>query len=120
MKQLHGNGTTVAEVLFVGAYFVVYAFLVLVVDPEWLLWAGPILLGAFPTAAPKVTPAFDALEMLQSASFLVLPGLLALIFLVRTTREARRSSRSPAPTAAAGMEKRKAATHAAPEHREAA
>jgi hypothetical protein len=120
MKPLKGYGTTAAEVLFVGTYFVVYAFLLLVVDPEWLIWAGPITLGALPAAAPKVAPAFDALEILQSASFLILPGLLALIFLVRALREARRSSRSPVPGTAAEMGKRKAVTHSAPEHREAA
>ncbi|NJD63191.1 MAG: hypothetical protein FIA93_10805 [Deltaproteobacteria bacterium] len=118
MKHLEGKGYTAVEVLFIGGYFVVLAFLLLVADPEWLVWAGPITLGALPYAAPKAAPAFDALETLQSASFLSLPGLLALIFLVRLPGEARRSSRSAAPEAAA--EKRKVVTHAAPEPRKAA
>jgi hypothetical protein len=118
MKHPKGKGGTAAEVLFVGAFFVVYAFLLLVSDPEWLLWAGPITLGAFPYGVPKVAPAFDALEILQSASFLSLPGLLALIFLVRMPGEAPGSSRSTAPEPAA--EKGEEVTHAAPEHRKAA
>lgn len=118
MKHLKRKGGTVAEVLFLGVYFVVYAFLLLVSDPEWLLWAGPITLGAFPSAVPNVAPAFDSIEILQSASFLSLPGLLALIFLVRKPAKAHGSGRSTSPEPAA--EKIPAATHGSPEHREAA
>jgi hypothetical protein len=118
MKHPAEKGSTAAEVLFVGVYFVVYAFLLLVADPEWLIWAGPITLGAFPSAVPNVASAFDALEILQSASFLILPGLLALIFLVRKPVKALGSGSITAQEPAA--DKRKAVTRAAPEHREAA
>ena len=118
MKQLHGKGSGTAEYLFVGVYLAVYAVLLLVSDPEWVMWAGPITLGAFPVAAPKVFPVFEPMEIFQAASYMVLPGLLALIILVRTRSDARSSRRIPAPESSG--EKQQGRPHGIPEHREAA
>jgi hypothetical protein len=88
MKLFTGKGFATAEILFVGAYLAVYAFLLLVSDPEWLMWAGPVTLGAFPVTAPGVSLAFDPREIFQVASYSVLLGLLALIILARIRVEA--------------------------------
>jgi hypothetical protein len=119
MKPLKGKCGTAAEVLFVGTFFVVYAFILLVADPEWLVWAGPVALGAFPVkAAPVVLYAFDPLEALRSASFSVLPGLLALIVLVRIG--GRRRNSDIAELKETRMEGKRGVAHAASAHREAA
>jgi len=91
MKHLSGKGIAAAEYLFVGVYLAVYAFLLLVSDPEWLMWAGPVTLGAFPITAPAASFPFEPLEVLQAASYLALPGLLALAFLSGLRGKARRS-----------------------------
>jgi hypothetical protein len=119
MKPLKGKCGTAAEVLFVGIFFVVYAFLLLVADPEWLMWAGPVALGAFPVeAAPVVLSAFDPLEALRLASFSVLPGLLALIVLVCIGGMRRGSG--IAESRGTRMEGKQEAAHGAPAHRKAA
>jgi hypothetical protein len=103
------------ENLFAFAFLFVYGFLILVSDPEWLMWAGPVTLGVFPVEAPHVLPAFDSLETLRSASYSVLPGLLALIVLLRIGAKRRCARNAEAP----GEEKPEAAREA-PEHRKAA
>lgn len=119
MKPLKGKCGTAAEVLFVGTYFVVYAFLLLVADPEWLMWAGPVVLGAFPVeASPVVLPAFDPLETLRLASYSVLSGLLALIVLVRIA--GRRRSPGVAESKGTRTEGKQEVAHGAPAHRKAA
>ncbi|MGE5699387.1 MAG: hypothetical protein ACM31N_04900 [Deltaproteobacteria bacterium] len=119
MKPLKGKWGTTAEVLFVGTFFVVYAFLLLVADPEWLMWAGPVALGAYPVeAAPFVLSAFDPLEALRSASFSLLPGLLALIVLVRIGGRGRGSG--IAESKETRTEGKQEIAHGAPAHRKAA
>lgn len=102
MKHLPGKGIATRENLFAATFLFVYGLILLVSDPEWLMWAGPITLGALPVEAPGVSFAFAPVEILQAASYAVLPGLLALIFLVRIRREARRSRHSHLPTVAGG------------------
>jgi hypothetical protein len=102
MKHLSEKGIATRENLFAVTFLFVYALILLVSDPEWLLWAGPITLGAFPVEAPGVFFPFDPVETFQAASFAVLPGLLALIFLVRIRGEAHRSRHSQLSTIAGG------------------
>jgi hypothetical protein len=118
MKHLSEKGIAPSEVLFVGASLTVYAFLLLVADPDWLMWAGPVALGAFPITAPGSSLAFDPLEILATASYSVLPGLLALIILASSRGEAHgfRHSTIPGPTAEEGHTQ----AHGAREHRKAA
>jgi len=94
MKHPSEKGIATGEILFVGVYFAVYAFLLLASDPAWLMWAGPVTLGAFPVTAPAVSLPFEPLEVLQTASYLALPGLLALAFLSGLRGEARRSRKA--------------------------
>jgi hypothetical protein len=118
MKHLSGKGIATRENLFAVTFLFVYALILLVSDPEWLIWAGPITLGALPVEAPGVPFEFDPVETFQAASYAVLPGLLALILLVLIRGEALESRRSEAsrPAAAEGH----GAAHAEPEHRKAA
>ncbi|HSL92463.1 MAG TPA: hypothetical protein VK863_07420 [Candidatus Limnocylindrales bacterium] len=118
MKHLSGKGIVTRENLFAVTFLFVYALILLVADPEWLMWAGPITLGAFPVETPRFTFAIDPVETLQGASYAVLPGLLALILLMRIRGAVRISRRSEAmrPPAADGH----GAAHAEPEHRKAA
>ena len=118
MKHLFEKGILARENLFAIGFLFVYALILLAADPEWLLWAGPITLGAFPVEAPAVSPAFRPMESLQAASYAVLPGLLALILLLRTRGEGRasRTSEVSRATAAHGN----AAVRVEPEHRKAA
>jgi hypothetical protein len=102
MKHLSGKGIATRENLFAVTFLFVYALILIVSDPEWLLWAGPITLGAFPVEAPGVSFAFDPMEIFPVVSYAVLPGLLALILLVRLRGEARRSRHSHIPTVAGG------------------
>jgi len=118
MKHLPGKGIATRENLFAVTFLFVYALILLVSDPEWILWAGPITLGAFPVEAPGVSIAFAPMEILQAASYAVLPGLLALIVLVRIRREAPDSRRSEAPRSPAA--EGRGAAHAEPERRRAA
>lgn len=118
MKHLSGKGIATRENLFAVTFLFVYALILLVSDPEWLMWAGPITLGAFPVGAPGVTFASEPVGSLQAASYAVLPGLLALIFLMRI-RGAVRVSRHPKAIRPPAAEGRGAAC-AAQEHRKAA
>jgi hypothetical protein len=118
MKPLSGKRFAALESLFVGVFLFVYALILLVSDPEWLMWAGPITLGALPVTAPMLPPAFDAMETFQVASYSVLPGLLAWILLTRSrvTERSYRHSAIPGQDAA----ETRGVTHAAQEHRKAA
>ncbi len=102
MKHLSEKGIATRENLFAVTFLFVYALILIASDPEWLMWAGPITLGAFPVGAPGVSFAFDPVETFQAASYAVLPGLLALILLVRLRGEAHRSRHSHMPTVAGG------------------
>lgn len=118
MKHYFGNGILARENLFAIGFLFVYALILLAADPEWLMWAGPITLGAFPVEVPGGSFASRPMESLQMASYAVLPGLLALILLLRVRGEARASRTSGASlvTAPGGH----AAMHVEPEHRKAA
>lgn len=118
MKHLSGKGIATRENLFAVSFLFVYALILIASDPEWLMWAGPITLGALPVEAPGVSIAFDPVETLEAASYAVLPGLLALILLVRIGREAPDSRRSEAPRSPAAQGH--GAAGAEPEHRKAA
>jgi hypothetical protein len=118
MKHLSGKEIATREHLFAVMFLFVYALILIVSDPEWLLWAGPITLGAFPVEAPGFSFAFDPVETFPAASYAVLPGLLALILLVRIRGESRDSRRSEALQSSA--EKGHGAAHTEPEHRNAA
>ena len=102
MKHLSGKGIATRENLFAVTFLFVYALILLVSDPEWLMWAGPITLGAFPVEAPGVSFAFDPAEAFHAASYAVLASLLAWIFLVRIRGEAHRSRHLQSPTIAGG------------------
>lgn len=112
MKHLSGKGIATRENLFAVTFLFVFALILLVSDPEWLMWAGPITLGALPVEAPGVSFAFDPVESFQAASYAVLLSLLAWILLVRIRGKARAVSR---PVAEGHR-----ALHAEPEHRKAA
>jgi hypothetical protein len=118
MKHLSGKGIATRENLFAVTFLFVYALILLVSDPEWLMWAGPITLGAFPVEAPGVSFAFDPVETFHAASYAVLLSLLAWIFLVRVRGEARDSRRSE--TLRSPAAKGHGAAHTEPEHRKAA
>jgi len=81
MKRLPKKGVATAEILFLIVYFASFAYLLLVSDPAWLIWAGPITLGAFPTVASGVAPSIEPHQLCQAASYSILPGLLALFIL---------------------------------------
>jgi hypothetical protein len=119
MKGFFGKRIVTRENLFLGAFFFAYASLLLVSDPEWLMWAGPILLGAFPVeAAPATSGLPIPMDSLQAASYLILPGLLALVILVALRGDGRGFRRSrPSQAPADG---RHGAVHSAPESRKAA
>lgn len=118
MKRLITKKIVTRENLCAGVFLFLYALILLVSDPEWLAWAGPILLGAFPAEAPTVSFAAAPLETLQAACYLILPALLALMVLVEIREKARifRRARSPEPSA----DEMRGAAHGAPEHRKPA
>ncbi len=116
-RHLTGKFFT-SENLFVAGYLFIYVAILFWSDPEWLIWAGPITLGALPYMVPSVFPAFDPLEAFRLASYLVLAGLLALIFLVRVPRGAGMSGGSTATER--GAKKGAPVAHAAPGHGKAA
>jgi hypothetical protein len=118
MKHLSGKGIATRENLFAVSFLFVYALILIASDPEWLMWAGPITLGAFPVEAPPAFPAFDPQEAFRAASYSVLPGLLAWILLVRLRGEARRSLRSKKPGSLA--DEKHEVVHGVREHRKAA
>lgn len=117
MKHLSGRGIATRENLFAATFLFVFALILLVSDAEWLMWAGPITLGALPVEAPGVSFAFDPVETLQVASYALLPGLLALILLVGIRGKARASRPSEVLRLVAEGH---GAVHAEPEHRRAA
>ncbi len=83
MKRVKISSFFAPENLFVAVYLFLYAAILLSSDPEWLMWAGPITLGAFPlTAAPPLPfgPA-ETFRTVGSGAFL---GLAALAFLFLT------------------------------------
>lgn len=118
MKRLITESIVTRENLFAGAFLFLFALILLVSDPEWLAWAGPILLGAFPAAAPAVSFAAAPLETLQAACYLILPALLAGMILagIREKVLVFRRARSSEPSA----EEMRGAAHGTPEHRKAA
>lgn len=119
MKHPIEKGVVTRENLFAGAFLFLYALILLVSDPEWLAWAGPILLGAFPAEAPANSFAAAPLETLQAASYLILPGLLALMVLAGIRDKVRIIRQAPSPEPREeGM--RGAAAHGLPGHRKAA
>lgn len=65
------------EYLFVAAYLFVFATILLSSDPAWLLWAGPIVLGAFPLSVPPSLP-IDPVEAIRAASAGAFAGLLVV------------------------------------------
>lgn len=77
------------EKLFLAAFLFVYAFLILSSDPEWLMWAGPVMLGALPVAAAPPLPALDPMETVQAASYAALLGLLGVVVLLALRDPAR-------------------------------
>ena len=69
-------------VLIGAVLFAIYAVILLSLDPEWVLWAGSMTLGALyiPDPAPSL---FDhPQEALQMASVFNLLGLLTLLLLM--------------------------------------
>lgn len=118
MKRPLGKGIVTRENLFAGAFLFLYALILLVSDPEWLVWAGPITLGAFPTEAPAYAFAAAPLETLQAACYLILPGLLALMILAGIRDKVRIFRR--APSSEPRVERLREAGHGLPEHRKAA
>lgn len=106
------------ENLFAGTFLFVYALILLVSDPEWLTWAGPIVLGAFPAGNPATPVDAVALETLQAATYWMLPGLLALLILTGIGGRTRVVRRAPPPELPLdGME---GAAHGMQDHRKAA
>ncbi len=84
MRRRQRSRYTAREYLFVAVYLFVFALLLLTSKPEWLMWAGPITLGAFPVSAPASLPPFDPVEAFRAAgsgAFLGLLALAALLFL---------------------------------------
>jgi hypothetical protein len=119
MKDLFKGRIVTREKIFLAGFFFVYALILLASDPEWLMWAGPIALGAFPVEAAPATP-FSAvpLESLQWASYLTLPGLLALLILAKLRGDAHGIRAEEAPRSPA--EDRHEPARGMPEHRKAA
>jgi hypothetical protein len=69
------------ENLFAAAYLFFFAVILLSSDPEWLMWAGPITLGAFPLGIPQTALSFDPLEAFRAAGSAAFLGLSALAVL---------------------------------------
>ncbi len=81
VKRMTTNRLIAPENLFAAVYFFLFAVILLSSDPEWLMWAGPITLGAFPVdAAPSLS--FDPLVAFRAAAGGVFLGLLALAVLL--------------------------------------
>lgn len=81
MKQIKTNRLLASENLFVPAFLFLYAVILLSSDPEWLIWAGPITLGAFPADIAPPLP-FDPADALRGAAAGVMLGLLAFVVLL--------------------------------------
>ena len=60
------------------ALLALYGCALLVADPAWILWAGPVTMGAFPVDAAPVAAAPGYLDTLQAASCAAAAGLLAV------------------------------------------
>lgn len=94
MKRIKTNRLLASENLFALAFLFLYAVILLLSDPEWLMWAGPITLGAFPAYTAPPLP-FDPADTLRGAAAGVMLGLLAFMVLLaangnpRTHRERR-------------------------------
>jgi hypothetical protein len=67
--------------LFAAVYLFLFAVILLSSDPEWLMWAGPITLGAFPSDIPPPL-SFDPFETVRAAAGGALLGLLAFVILL--------------------------------------
>jgi hypothetical protein len=91
MRRIPITRIIAPENLFVAVYLFFYAVILLSSDPEWLMWAGPIILGAFPAAgAPSLS--FDPLEAFRAAATGVFLGLLALAVLLSAAGNLRTHS----------------------------
>jgi hypothetical protein len=82
MRQLLTKRFFTPENLFVAGVLFFYAVILLSSDPEWLMWAGPITLGAFPVTSPPSPLPFDPAEAFRAAATGVFLGLLALAVLL--------------------------------------
>lgn len=79
------KGVSIAALLFS-----IYTWALLGLDPEWVLWAGSMSLGAL--SIPDVGPPRlfdDPREALQVASVFVLLGLFVLLLLMLTVGDVR-------------------------------
>ncbi len=84
MRPQRKSGSIGREFLFTAVYLFVFALLLISSKPEWLMWAGPITLGAFPVSAPASLPPFDPAQAFRAAgsgAFLGMLALAALLFL---------------------------------------
>lgn len=75
------TGLLAPKNLFIAGYLFFYALIILLADPEWLRWAGPIVLGALPVSMAPPIP-FDPFEAFQAAAVGVMLGMLALVILI--------------------------------------
>ncbi len=81
MKRLKISSLFSPENLFIVVYLFLYAAILLSADPEWLMWAGPITLGAFPVNAAPPLP-FGPADTFRAAASGVFLGLSALALLL--------------------------------------
>ena len=90
MKNTQDDRLFTGKGLLIGAcFFSIYAAILFSIDPEWILWAGPMTLGALyvPSPAPQL---FDNPQhALQAASVFSFLGLLTLVLLMATVGEVR-------------------------------
>ncbi len=69
------------ELLLVTVMFSIYAWSLLQLDPEWVMWMGFTTLGTTPPPALPPPLFADVREAFQVASILSLVGVLALLLL---------------------------------------
>jgi hypothetical protein len=72
---------TMRELLFVMVIFSIYAWSLLQLDPEWVMWIGVTTLGTTPPPALPPPLFADVREAFQVASILSLVGVLGLLLL---------------------------------------
>jgi hypothetical protein len=72
---------TMRELMLITVIFSIYAWSVLQLDPEWVMWMGFTTLGTTPPPALPPPLFGDVREAFQVASILSLVGVLALLLL---------------------------------------
>ena len=76
--QPEGKLFSMGELLLITIVFSVYAIILLSLDPEWVLWAGSMSLGALYIPDPPPRLFDDPQQAFRAASVFSLLGLFAL------------------------------------------